>query len=379
MKVLVINAGSSSLKSTLFDYSKKNPTQLSKSFIENIGKKGKVKNHQIAFKNILNDLISSKIIKSLKDIDAVGHRVVHGGEKYHQAVTVNAKVLKDIKKLSTLAPLHNPVNLRTLKAAKKALSKAKHVVVFDTAFHQSIPEKAYLYGLPYKLYKKEAIRRYGFHGSSHKYVINQTIKLSKKKKSKIISCHIGNGISITASNNGISQDTSMGFTPLEGVLMGTRSGSIDPAILIHLQKNLKLTAKNLDELLNKESGLLGISGISSDMRDIYAKYKKKDPAAIRTMETLAYQIAKYIGAYSASLNGLDSLVFTATMGEKAFYLREKICEYLSYLGITLDKKKNKAYKGGEELISNSKAKVKVYVVPTNEELQIATETKKLLC
>jgi acetate kinase len=255
------------------------------------------------------------------------------------------------------------------------LPKTKPVAVFDTAFHQTIPEKAYLYGLPYNLYKKNNIRKYGFHGISHKYITQETSKKLKKKNLKIISCHLGNGSSITASINGKSVDTSMGLTPLEGVIMGTRSGSFDPSIIFFLKENLKMDIKKINKLINEESGLKGISEISSDMRNIYEEYLKKNERAILTIELLSYQIAKYIGAYAAAMNGIDAIVFTGGMGEKAFYVREKTCEYIKFLGANLDKNKNK---NSEEVISDKKSKVKILVIKTNEELQIAEETKALI-
>ncbi|MDD3861559.1 MAG: acetate/propionate family kinase, partial [Candidatus Gracilibacteria bacterium] len=260
-------------------------------------------------------------------------------------------------------------------ACKKILPKTKQVAIFDTAFHQTMPEKAYLYAIPYSLYKKHNIRRYGFHGTSHKYVINETIKILKKKNLKIISCHLGNGASITASLNGKSMDTSMGLTPLEGIMMGTRSGSIDPAIIFHLEKTLKLSSEKIYTLLNNKSGLLGISEISSDMRKIYAKSLKKDPRALLTIELLSYQIAKYLGSYSSILGGIHAIIFTGGLGEKAFYVRQKSCEYLKFLGLSLDHQKNKKC---ETIISTPKSKIKVFVIPTNEEKQIAIETEKTI-
>lgn len=389
MKILTINAGSSSLKASLFEKTKElvkiqidgiNRDKCKftyKSADKNIGQHQKIKNHETALTFALELLSKNKAIEDLKEIKAVGHRVVHGGEKYTKSVKIDANVLKTIEKLSNLAPLHNPVNLEAIKAAKKLLPKnSKHIAVFDTSFHQTIPEKGYLYGLPFKLYKKESIRRYGFHGTNHKYVIESALKTMKKKKAKIVSCHIGNGSSITASIDGNSVDTSMGFTPLEGIIMGTRCGSIDPAITFHLQKNLKMKAKEVDTLLNKESGLLGVSGISSDMRDIYAKYKDKDQNAIRTIELLAYQIAKYIGSYAAAMNGLDAIVFTGGIGEKAFYVREKVIDYLEFLGFKLDKTKNKTSKG-DCVDQISKGKKKIFVIKANEAYQIAKETFNL--
>ena len=389
MKILTINAGSSSLKASLFEKTKElvkiqidgiNRDKCKftyKSADKNIGQHQKIKNHETALTFALELLLKNKAIKDLEEIKATGHRVVHGGEKYTKSVKIDANVLKTIEKLSNLAPLHNPVNLEAIKAAKKLLPKnSKHIAIFDTSFHQTIPEKGYLYGLPFKLYKKESIRRYGFHGTNHKYVIETALKKMKKKKAKIVSCHIGNGSSITASIDGNSVDTSMGFTPLEGIIMGTRCGSIDPAITFHLQKNLKMKATDVDTLLNKESGLLGVSGISSDMRDIYAKYKEKDQNAIRTIELLAYQIAKYIGSYAAAMNGLDAIVFTGGLGEKAFYVREKVIDYLEFLGFKLDKTKNKASKV-DYIDEISKGKKKIFVIKANEAYQIAKETFNL--
>lgn len=389
MKILVINAGSSSIKSKLFEKKKdiepiakfhidgiglKQCKLIFKSENKNIGLKQKVKNHEEGIKLLLKTLLDTKTIENLKEIKIVGHRVVHGGEKYSEPVKIDIRVIKTIDELSSLAPLHNPANLQAIKACKKLIKHAPQIAVFDTAFHQTMPEKAYLYGLPYEYYKKHNIRRYGFHGTSHKYVTETAIKLLKKKNLKIISCHIGNGSSITASINGKSVDTSMGFTPLEGIMMGTRSGSIDPAIVLHLQKELKMKPATIDNLLNHESGLKGFSEISPDMRNIYAKYKEKDPRAILTIETLSYQIAKYLGAYTAAMNGLDAVIFTGGLGEKAFYVREKTCSYLNHSGLKLNPKKNK---NCEQLISDSKSKIKVFVIPTNEEKEIASQSFKL--
>lgn len=394
MKILVINAGSSSLKASLFEHDKKALKVIAKAMIDglgqdkcrltfksdtkNIGLKSESKNHSQAVKEVLDTLTKTNTIKDLKEISTVGQRVVHGGEKYIKSVKIDTKVIKEIEKLSNLAPLHNPINLEAIKAVQKLLPKAKQVAVFDTAFHQTMPEKAYLYGLPQEMYKKHQIRRYGFHGSNHKYVIDRTIALLKNKKAKIISCHLGNGNSITASIAGESIDTSMGFTPLEGVMMGTRSGSIDPAITFHLQHNLKMKPSEVDHMLNKESGLLGFSGISSDMRDIYEKAEKGDKQAKLAIETLAYQIAKYCGAYAAAMNGVDAITFTAGMGEKAWYLREKVIEQLAFLDFKLDKaanKKSNKSEGETEIeISPARSKKRIFVIQANEALQIAMET-----
>lgn len=389
MKTLVINCGSSSIKATLFEM-KKEPQELAKILIDGIGLKRckisfkakdknighhlEVKDYEEAVRTILNMLTKTKTISKLSEIEAVGHRVVHGGEKYTQATVIDAKLTKEIEELIPLAPLHNPANLEGIKACKKLLPKAKQTAIFDTAFHQTMPEKAFLYGLPYELYEKHKIRRYGFHGTSHNYVVQQAIKMLKNKKARIISCHMGNGISVTASIGGKSVDTSMGMTPLEGPIMGTRSGSVDPGIIFHLGDELKMKPKEINDLLNNKSGLKGLSGISSDMREIYQTSLKKDEKALRTMALLSYQLAKYCGAYTAAMNGVDALVFTGGMGEKAFYLREMICEYLEFLGLKLDLKQNRLDSPTE--ISEKKSKVKVYVIPTNEERQIAMEVGK---
>ncbi len=390
MKILVINSGSSSLKFQLvkidtkfqllakgiIDGIKLKSCKFSfKSEKKNIGTKVKIKNHEEALKLTLETLINSETIKNYKEIKAVGHRVVHGGEKYTNPTKIDKSVIKEIKKLSKLAPLHNPANLDGITACKKLLGKTPQVAVFDTAFHQTMPEKAYYYPLPEKFYKKDQIRRYGFHGTSHKYVVVEARKLFKKKKPKIISCHLGNGASITATLNGESIDTSMGFTPLEGIPMGTRSGSIDPAIALYLQRKKKLTPEKIDEILNKKSGLKALSQVSSDMRIIYEASLKNNIKAIRAMDIYCYQIAKFIGAYTAALNGLDALIFTGGIGENAFYIRKSVCEYLGYLEVKVSKKENE---NNELIISTPKSKVKVFAVPTNEEKAIAMETKKLL-
>lgn len=384
MKILVINSGSSSIKSTLFDFSKsvsgkETQTEIAKSLVDGIGLKSckfifekftkttvkntekcRITSHEAGVKLILETLLKTKCIQGLNEIVAVGHRVVHGGEKYTKSTLLNKKILQEIEKLSSLAPLHNPANLASINACQKLLPQAKEVAVFDTAFHQSMPEKAYLYALPKEFYKKYQIRRYGFHGTSHKYVINEALKILKKSSPrltapKIISCHLGNGSSITASIAGKSIDTTMGFTPLEGLTMGTRSGSIDPGIILHLSNNLKFTPKEIDEMLNHKSGLLALSQISSDMRDIYAQSLKGNKQALLTLEILSYQIAKYCGGFAAAMSGLDCLIFTGGIGEHAFYIRDRVSAYLKFLHIK-----------------------KTLVIPTNEEKQIAMETVELI-
>lgn len=395
MKILVVNSGSSSIKASLFEFGKiKEGVRTMSAHLDginladckftmkggrkNIGLKTKVETHEQGVKLILENLLKTGLIKNLGEIKRVGHRVVHGGEKYKKPVKIDAKVMADIKKFGSLAPLHNPVNLESIRACKKLLPKSNHIAIFDTAYYGTLPQEAYLYGLPLEMYKKHNIRRYGFHGTSHKYVVNKAIKYSKKRNPKIISCHLGNGSSITASLDGKAMDTSMGFTPLEGVLMGTRSGTIDPAIIFYMQENLKMKSEEVNNLLNNKSGLLGVSGISSDMRKIYEASLKGDKRAILTIELLSYQIAKCCGGFAAALNGADILIFTGGLGEKAFYVRKKVCEYLEFLGFKIDKRKNeKAVKSGLDLadISATRAKTKVLVIETDEEKQIAEEAK----
>ncbi|MFT4304921.1 MAG: acetate/propionate family kinase [Candidatus Woesearchaeota archaeon] len=385
--ILVLNAGSSSIKYKFFKNKKpvlsghvdaialKNCKQIIKIDKATIEKNIKAKNHDEALKFVFDSLIDYKIVNNLNEIEAIGHRVVHGGENFKEATIINNKVIKKIEELCSIAPLHNPHNLSGILACKKLLPKVKQVAVFDTAFHQTMPEKAYIYAIPEKFYKKHGIRRYGFHGTSHKYVSDKAYKFLKNKNKKIITCHLGNGSSITAINKGKSIDTSMGFTPLEGLPMGTRSGNLDPAIPLYIQNLLKQSEKNnINEILNKKSGLKALCGFS-DMRTIYEKYKKKDKKAILAMDILSYKIAFYISGYLSSLNGVDAIVFTAGIGENAFYLREKICNHLNYLDLKLDKKKNKENK---EIISSNKSKVKVFVIKTDEEKQIVEEVEKLI-
>lgn len=386
MLILVINAGSSSLKFQLIE-SKKDFSCLYKGIVDGIGlkksffdagwKSKKIHqnllktNHKKALQIALKILLQQKIITSLKQIDAVGHRVVHGGAKYSRATVINKKVMAAIQKLSSLAPLHNPHNLAAIKACIKLLPGVPQVAVFDTAFHQSMLKKAYLYALPYHFYKRLGIRRYGFHGTNHSYVSKKTIQLLKKDKSKIVICHLGNGSSITAVKNGKCIDTSMGFTPLEGIPMGTRSGDIDPAIIFFLIKKLKLSPAKIEEILTKKSGLLGISEISSDVRDLWAAAQNNNVRASLTLEILAYRIAKYIGAYAAAMDGLDAISFTAGIGENAYYLRKSICDYFSYLNLKLDPVKNKK---NAVSIHKKGSKIKVFVIPANEESEIADAT-----
>ena len=379
MNILVINSGSSSLKFQLFN---KKMQPLYKGIIDGIGEDDcsikyndekynkKIENHKRALEEAL------KIIGDT-DVGAIGHRVVHGGEKYKDAIKITKPVEKEIQKLSELAPLHNPPNLEGIKACKKLLKNKPNIAVFDTAFHQSIPKKAYKYAIPKKYYKKYGIRRYGFHGTSHKYIADETYKLLGDRGSpgNIITCHLGNGSSLSAIKDGKCIDTSMGFTPLEGIPMGTRSGDIDPAIVFYLMEKEQLNTDEIDDILNKKSGILAISGYTNDVRDIWAKAKKKNKSALFTLEFLAYKIALKIGAYAAALNGVDAITFTAGIGQNAWYLRRDICKYLKHLGVSLDNEKNRKSK---MKIYDKMSEVKVFVIKTDEGLQIAKEVQNII-
>lgn len=396
MKILVLNCGSSSLKYQLFNMD--NEKVLAQGVVERIGlnnsilthKKGEeekykinidFKNHKEALTKVL-DLLTSKeqgVLKSLNEIDAVGHRVVHGGEKYSKAVLIDEDVKKSIKELFSLAPLHNPANLIGIEICEEIMKNTPMVALFDTAFHQSMNKEEYLYAIPYELYKENGIRKYGFHGSSHKYVSEKAAELLKKdiKDLKIISCHLGNGASICAIKDGKSFDTTMGFSPLDGLVMGTRSGSIDPTILIYLMKNNNLSIEEVDNLLNKKSGVLGISEVSSDFRDIEDEAMKGNEKASLALDIFHYKIKTQIGSYIAALNGVDVIIFTAGVGENGPETREAILKDMEFFGIVLDKEKNKV-RGKIQEISAENSKVKVFVIPTNEELVIARETKKII-
>lgn len=389
MNTLILNSGSSSLKVQLIKTGK-TPVVLAKALVDGIGLqkckftfksankdlglKQPVKDHHTAVELVLNTLLKSGVIAKKNEIDAVGHRVVHGGEKYIEPVKIDAKIIKELEELSELAPLHNPANLEGIKACKTLLPKTPQVAVFDTAFHSQMPEKAYKYAIPEELYSEHGIRKYGFHGTSHQYVIEEGLKMLKRKNAKIISCHIGNGSSVTAFDK-ISIDTSMGFTPAEGLPMGTRCGSIDPGIIFHMEQNMKKKSPEVEKILLEKSGLLALSGISSDMRDIYAASLKKDEKALLTIEILAYQIAKTIAGMSAALNGPEVIIFTGGIGEKAHYVRQQACDYLAFMGVSLNAKKNEAC---ELAIHDGRSKVKVFVIPTNEELAIAQQAEKTL-
>ncbi len=396
MKVLVINCGSSSLKYQLIDM--EGEKVLAKGLCERIGIDGSnlkhtpvgkddfvlekpMPTHTDAVQMVLDALLDKEhgVIASLTEVNAVGHRVVHGGEFFSASVVINDEVKKAISACNDLAPLHNPPNLIGIEACEKLMPNVPQVAVFDTAFHQTMPEKAYLYALPYDLYEKYKVRRYGFHGTSHKYVSMMAAELLGKpyESLKIITCHLGNGASVCAVKNGKSVDTSMGFTPLEGLAMGTRSGDLDPAIISFLMEKENLSVKEVENILNKKSGVLGLSGVSSDFRDIESAENDGNKNASVALEVYYYRVAKYIGEYAAAMNGVDAIVFTAGLGENSIGTREKICEYLTYLGVSVDKEKNNC-RGKAVDFSGSDAKVRVLTIPTNEELVIARDTKDLL-
>ncbi|WP_053359198.1 acetate kinase [Clostridium sp. IODB-O3] len=397
MKILVINCGSSSLKYQLIDMS--NNGVLAQGLVERIGIDGiltqkvdgrekyvvetDLKDHQIAIDLVLKTLIDEKqgVIKSMDEISAVGHRVVHGGEKYSESVLVTDEVLESLQGLIKLAPLHNPANIIGIKACQALMPNTPMVAVFDTAFHQTMPQKAFMYPVPYEYYEEDHIRRYGFHGTSHKYVSGEVAKWMNKDISdlKIITCHLGNGVSVTAVNGGKSIDTTMGFTPLDGIIMGSRSGSIDPAIVTFLQKEKGYSADEVNDILNKKSGVLGVSGIGTDFRDIRAAAEKNNERALLTMDIYGYQIKKQIGAYAAAMGGLDAVVFTAGIGEHAPEVRIRALTNMEFLGIDIDSAKNDNQNIGDGMeISTPDSKVKLYVIPTNEELMIAEETLGLI-
>lgn len=399
MKILVINAGSSSLKYQLIDAD--NEKILAKGNCERIGteeafigfkttngerieRKAQMFNHTQAFEAIKNALTDPEhgTIKNLSEITAVGHRVVQGGANYDKSVLIDNDVISKIKELSPLAPLHNPAVLQGIDACTKVFgTKIPQVAVFDTAFHQTMPEKAYMYAIPYKYYEKYGIRKYGFHGTSHRYVTDKMAEIMGKKKEelKLITCHIGNGSSITAVKNGKVIDTTMGLTPLGGFMMGTRSGSLDPSVVTFIAEKEHLTADELSKVLNKESGLLGISGISSDDRDVSAAEENGNRRAHLAHEMLYYQIAKYIGSYYVALGGCDGIVFTAGLGENQPQLREKVCDYLACLGVKIDKEFNaKAWRGVTGTLSTPDSSIRVEVIATDEEMVIARDTKAIV-
>ncbi len=395
MKVLVINCGSSSLKYQLINM--ENEESLAQGLVERIGIEGSVltqkvpgkdkyiveqpmADHKDAIKLVLDALVDEThgVIASMDEISAVGHRVVHGGEKYAESVLINDEVMVSLEECVKLAPLHNPANIIGINACKSLMPSTPMVAVFDTAFHQTMPKTSYIYPLPYELYENHGIRKYGFHGTSHKFVSAECAKMLGKdiKDVKIITCHLGNGASLAAIKNGKCIDTSMGFTPLEGIAMGTRCGNIDPAIVTFLQKECNMSAAEVDNLMNKKSGVFGISGVSSDFRDIEDAAAQGNERAILALDVFNYRVREMIGAYAAAMGGVDAVVFTAGLGENAIETRLDICKGLEFLGIELDAEKNNV-RGKAREISKDGAKVKVFVIPTNEELVIARDTKAL--
>lgn len=395
MKVLVINCGSSSLKYQLINM--ENEESLAQGLVERIGIEGSVltqkapgkdkyiieqpmADHKDAIKLVLGALVDGThgVIASMDEISAVGHRVVHGGEKYAESVVINDEVMASLEECVKLAPLHNPANIIGINACKSLMPSTPMVAVFDTAFHQTMPKTSYIYPLPYELYEKHGIRKYGFHGTSHKFVSAECAKMLGKdiKDVKIITCHLGNGASLAAIKDGKCMDTSMGFTPLEGIAMGTRCGNIDPAIVTFLQKECNMSAAEVDNLMNKKSGVFGISGVSSDFRDIEGAAAQGNERAQLALDVFNYRVREMIGAYAAAMGGVDAVVFTAGLGENAIETRLDICKGLEFLGIELDAEKNNV-RGKAREISKDGAKVKVFVIPTNEELVIARDTKAL--
>ncbi|MDD4250954.1 MAG: acetate kinase [Candidatus ainarchaeum sp.] len=393
MKILVVNCGSSSLKCQLIEIEQE--VCLAKASIEEIGnnakysfekkdsnkvkKELKIINHEIALNKIIDDLIQNNVINSINDVDAIGHRIVHGGEFFKNSVIINDTVILGIQNCCDLAPLHNPAHLIGINACKKIFDK-KMVAVFDTAFHQTMPKKAFIYPVPYEYYEKYHLRKYGFHGTSHEYVSKKAAELIGKDitKLKMITCHLGNGASLSAIQNGKCVNTTMGFTPLAGIMMGTRSGDIDPSIIPFLMKKENLTISEIENILNTKSGLLGLSKVSSDCREIKREaWENNNKQALFALEKFSYRIKEYLGAFISIMNGIDVLVFTAGLGENFSEIREMICENTSFFGIEIDKEKNVLH-GKERIISTDSSKVKIVVIPTNEELMIARETKKTI-
>ncbi|HHT63992.1 MAG: acetate/propionate family kinase [Bacillota bacterium] len=396
MKVLVLNCGSSSLKYQLFDMT--DESVLAKGLVEKIGLEGSllthrpkdqekkvinadIPSHAKAIQMVLDALTDKEhgVISSVKEIDAVGHRTIHGGDTFTESTLIDDKVIAELERLVPLAPLHNPPSILGIKACQEIMPGIPQVGVFDTAFHQTMPESSYLYGLPYEYYEKYGIRRYGFHGTSHRFVSHRVAEIIGKPMSelKIITCHLGNGSSIAAIDGGKVMDTTMGFTPLEGLIMGTRSGNVDPAIIKFIMEKEGKTIDEVDELLNKKSGFLGISGISSDLRDIEEAAQKGNHRAQLALDMFYQRVRRFIGAFAAQINGVDVIVFTAGIGENSIEMREAVCSNLTFLGLEFDSEANKV-RGQEREISKPSSKVRVFVIPTNEELMIARDTAALV-
>ncbi|AIE35906.1 acetate kinase [Bacillus thuringiensis] len=391
-KIIAINAGSSSLKFQLFEMPSE--TVLTKGLVERIGledsiftitvdgeKQKEITNipdHAVAVNMLLKKLTENGIVKSLDEIGGIGHRVVHGGEKFADSVLITDEVLADIEELSDLAPLHNPANVVGIKAFQEVLPNVPAVAVFDTAFHQTMPESAFLYSLPYEYYEKFGIRKYGFHGTSHKYVTERAAELLGRpiESLSLLSCHLGNGASIAAVEGGKSIDTSMGFTPLAGVTMGTRSGNLDPALIPYIMEKTGQTVEEVVNVLNKKSGMLGLTGYSSDLRDIIAKEEEGDRRAKVALDVFVSRIHKYIGSYTARMKGVDAIIFTAGVGENSAIIRERVLEGLEYMGVYFDAKRNNVF-GEEAFISFPHSPVKIIVIPTDEEVMIARDVLRL--
>ena len=397
MKVLVINCGSSSLKYQLIDMD--GEKVLCKGLCERIGMESSMITHEAnghkattpaifpthteAFAEVVKKMTTGegKCINDVSEIDAIGHRVVHGGEKFKESCLITDEVIETIRELSPLAPLHNPAGILGIEAARKVFGNIPMVAVFDTAFHSTMPPKAYMYAIPYEYYEKYGVRRYGFHGTSHKYVAHKAAEYLEEpiERLKLITCHLGGGCSVTAVDHGMSVDTSMGFTPVDGLIMGTRCGSIDPAIMPFLMDKTGMTAKEMDTYMNKKSGMLGISGISSDFRDLGAAAEKGDERAKLALDMFVYAVKKYIGSYAAALNGADAIVFTAGVGENDREVRRDILKDMEYMGIVADFDYNMTCPRGEEVcISKPESKVKIFVIPTDEEMTIARDTARLV-
>lgn len=397
MKILVLNCGSSSVKYKLIELSGNEQNILAEGGVEKVGLpdsflkfkyngekvtiNASMPNHNVAIRIILDNLTSEKYgcIKNFDEIEAVGHRLVHGGEKFNSSVLINDEVIAKVKECYDLAPLHNPVNIAGVDAISEILPDVPQVGVFDTAFHQTMPSYAYMYGLPYEMYEKYGVRRYGFHGTSHRYVSRRACDFLglEYEKQRIITCHIGNGGSITAIKDGKSVDTSMGMTPVEGLIMGTRCGDVDPGALLYIQQKEHLDHEGMQALINKKSGVAGLTGVSSDMRDIEKAVEEGNERAIMALNMYEYRITKYIGAYTAALGGVDVIVFTGGVGENQTGTRERICKQLAFLGIEFDVEKNKT-RGEEIELSTPNSKVRVVVIPTDEEYMIARDTEAIV-